>query len=360
MNDKNIYLFDTNSIYYFCKVQKNDGMNQQSFINDIKNKKYKIIEDCVLQEIFVKFRNNKRKLRMIINILNENNFYYITTNKGLIDDKLFEKLNNDYDSTIDALFDEKIDIESRLIYHIIYSVSMMFAYKLASNEGNVDPVGFNAAFANCHIIPNESQMFGFIKKRLKTAYKHDKTEQIVKDIYLKGLFDYCSKADCFMYGAKNYDPILEKITKTAEDYLNLKKTQKMFSNMHDFHIYITRFLKNENNLINDFMSAISKFFSSHGFNNEQINYLKLKYERYLTCNAKLNKNDLYDMLFLSNYSTNFLQLFNNKFNLNLGIDDIILVTFDTRLRKYISSFSSKSENFVSGYIIQRGRISTES
>ena len=345
-----LYYFDTNAIYYYCG-ENADGFDIEKFRLDMKTMPNKILPSCVYQEMIVKYRNDTDELGRMLTILATDNFKIAPSQYDFLGDEFTYEMDIDLKKAIESQYKKKIDNEARLIYLIIYFVSMVFTRILGVHEGIKDVDKFMRVFVIESINSIEQDKLNFIKEELEKAYEIDDTENVVKKLYNDICFEYCTMAYAFAYGIKNISSD-GKCHKDIDEYMNDPFTKKLLRYKNAFNEFFEKFNKNHKDIIEEAKIEIPSFFTKRGYTLEQGEFIKSKLEKWLLHKAKLEKNDIYDMFFMFGFSDYSASSFNAYAGTNIVKNDIKLLSFDGRTKNFIGTFSKSSVDIVNGYKIE--------
>ena len=349
LNPNNLYFFDTNAIYYYCG--ENAGKyNFKEYREDFYKIHNKIMPSCVFQEILVKHRKDTDYLGKILTHLAASNFTISPSQYDNLGTTFLNKMLENLPKSIEEQFLKKIDNESRLIYVICFAVSMVFFNIIAKEEKITNIETFNARFVKTVLNPKEDGTLKSINSRLKEAYEKDDAEREVKRIYNDICFEYSYSAKYCVYIEKNKSLFSNK--EDFENHFRQEQSTIKFEEYSDKYNEYWNLLKKSTNktIIQEGLDATKDFFKTHKYTEEQVNYLKAIMEKLFLCKAKLEKNDIYDVLFLFSYSEYCAQSFNlfSK-GANATKNNIILLSFDKKMKDYIKTFSPISSDIIDSY-----------
>lgn len=347
LKKNDVYCFDTNAIYYFCG-QDLQGYDIEKFRNDFKQMNFKIIPSCVLQEMVVKYRNNMDDFGIMMNILAENNFKIAPSQYDYLGDNFWEEMLENMDDAVNKQFEKKIDNESRLIYLFSFFVSMVYIRALAIQNSIPNIENFMEIIFETCIKRVEEEKIKYIINELRNAYDIDNTEKRIKEIYLEIIYEYSIWARLYVDSIiKGYS--ISNVDKHLNDFENEKEVKKMINSKDCFNKFITSYCKKNFSVLTDAINVIPSFFEKKKYTPEQIDYIRKKLELLLKQNAKLEKNDIYDIFYLFSYSDYYKESFNLVNEKKISKSDIKLITFDARVLKEVSNFSSISKEIIDYY-----------
>ncbi len=342
--DKKYYFFDANAFYFYIddfNILRMD--NPPIVINKYKKllkNKNKVLPLCVLQEVLVHFRSNidivKRIARCIIeeNIKIFNNDF---NDEASIDTfKLIYKADEkNINDLISGLLKSKIQHEAKMILFIVNCLMKYYILSICIINSSIDVVLFMELCFKYFIYDMEKDALDEIIKKLKKGYNEDKVDKVSKEIIKEILCDCIATVDYFMNDIKDNTILLTDIdSKYAAKVRNLEK--KYIEKGSNIMVRIC------NNRITDcdylciLKKSIIEEAQSRGYSIEEANYIIYKFDNWINTGKNLEKNDVFDCMFIGTRNKSFFYL-NNKIS-NLSCNKINLVSFDLSINMYLKSY----------------------
>lgn len=306
---KGMIFLDANAFYSYMG-RKNVGLGESAHVKEKELRGYldsifdKSLPTSVFIEIMVHFRDDKKRLKQILDFRGEkklslfNNIPdYCVSDVEM--NCIYHMSDNDLKKYAYQLLNTKIDIESRFSYlfyeitrnlYLEYRLSEMNKFTENQEKGIWEFLGRKEFQENQEVVTNE------FKNALKVGYEQGKDQNILKEKYIDVLNDACKVIDLTLAGCaaciENQIDIIEAIQKA-----NAESDSKGFDGLNGTMPGIVSVLQTNIKFLEYAKQRISDMFLKHGYNRYQTDYLKeVMFNAWFDRAQKLKKNDIFDML----------------------------------------------------------------
>jgi hypothetical protein len=338
-----IVFLDANALYTVVGRKKLFGttknqVNRKRLSKELDTSKCVLLPATTLTEVFVKFKDDLPKLSLIFKYLLKNsisitasgptNYTKAQLDSFIMSNGVSKKL------FLDNVLIDKINIESGFAYTFMYSMIITYADFEAQNR-TLTRTNFVNIINNNFIEPKQESDLQELKDELTRGYKIDSAMQKLKLKFVELLDKYFITINGTILNLKNNaSPSDQQITIALNSFV-----QQGLGTVNTTIMSNIKQIKNNINSYAFITQSVPQLLTGKGYTQKEIDYLKIRYESWVSDGQRLRKNDIYDFLFFGVYSANMVSnLQHNLKDLTIQLTDIIPLSFDTDMMNYIKTF----------------------
>lgn len=339
MSKNKFYFLDANALYeYIGRNKIFDGesrIEKKNYIKDLDQQKFKFLPSSVFTEIIVHFRNDLKKLKIILRFIDKKNIKITPSSSRVYKTaELSSLLSNGFTGNKAFIFKElknKIDIEARFTYTFVYILSLFYGKNIA-NIDNLIEVNFLSLVDK---ILSEYRNIDIeeLINNITLAYEKNKETQATKDGFTKLLHRNFVFIHALSTNVNNRLDMIERLTDEEIE----EKFNQVLAEIGPDHSTIMDKIKgtNINGIEPEIIESLKNSYKQKKYSTMELEYIAKMYLKWMSKGQKFRKNDLFDMFFIGTYCDDILHTIKSTYDPTATYEDIYLVTFDAEIIEFM-------------------------